>query len=155
MINHFNLSNNLIFRKGKIDSKILLILNFVGSFEKKKNILISGENSVLLDKILSSINILKSDILILNFGIFDDKWILNRDQNDKTSLDKLNILKEYINLIEPLFIINMSDSEIKLDSINQSYVTIDTYSPNTLIKSPHLKRDTWEKLKEFKAKLYE
>lgn len=160
-------TNTIIFN-GNINSKILIINDLPNSDNDVSGNVFDGENSILLENMMKSINLTKDDYCLLN-SFF---WRLPGDRSPiKEELEVCKpFIEKIISIMKPSLIIftgNYSLSTIFKNNTNlisvrgkildytncylQDNIKITAiYSPTFLIKNKIKKRDTWQDLLKIK-----
>ena len=161
---NFNFKSKLI--EGSINSKILFFFGKCNNIDKK---IIDGNAGELFDKMLSSINLDRSNISLASYI---PRGLENLD--DDEFLNKVQLVNyRLIEIVNPKFIIIMSNFCIKMllatdlssMSLRGKWFDFNTpndftpkkcrvlYEPEILINNEELKKDTWEDLKEIRKQL--
>ncbi len=164
-------ATNLVFFEGNPLAKIMLIGEAPGAQEDRQGTPFAGLNGVLLDKMLSSIDIKQNEILISNTVFWRPPG--NRSPTAQEIAICLPFIKRLIELVHPKILILLGGSAAKsLLEESQgvgrlrgrwfSYKTaalkgpIDTtvmFNPDSLLKTPNQKRLAWYDLLTIKKKL--
>ena len=164
-----NNSKNLIMGDGDINSNIMLIGEAPGAEEDNLGLTFQGDVGVLLNKMLSAINIKRNKVYStysINFRTPEDR------KPTAQEIKRYSIfLKEHISIINPKIIILMggtameavtglnnkiSNERGKWKEIilkNKTFPLMITFSPSYLIRFPDNKKYSWEDLKKIKQKL--
>ncbi len=132
---------------GDYNLKVLLIGNNLGEDEIKENTPYVGKNKILLEKMLSSINL-----------TFENVFSLNIHHSNQDNIDFFEIIIKYLEFIKPSYIINMSDKNIinlLEENSSKNFYLINIPDPDKLTNQPSLKRMAWENLKKLKLKMQE
>ncbi len=162
-------SKSFILGDGNIDSPIMIIGEAPGIEEEKYLKTFGGETGLLLEKMLSAINIQKENIYstyAINFRPPEDRKPTSQE------IKRYSVfLKEHISIIDPKIIIlfgstamesvipsneKISNERGKWKEIiikNKTYPLMITFNPSYLIRLPENKKFSWEDLKEIKKKI--
>ena len=164
-----NNSQNLLLGDGNINSPIMLIGEAPGVAEDQSGKTFQSSAGVLLEKMLSAINIKIENIYkcyAINFRPPDD-----RKPTSSEIKRYAFFLQEHISIIEPKIIILMGstamesltglNSKISIERgkwkevivKNTSYKVIITFNPSYLLRTPENKKYSWEDLKKIKQKI--
>ena len=158
-------ATQLVFSEGNINSKIMIIGDTPGSDEDRTGKPFSGKSGILLENILSSINLSKINDCYLSNLIF---W--RPPGNRPPNKDEINIClpltKEHISIIKPELlvllggitgkaILNIKDSVTKnrgkdlfYHYDNKQIPCKILFHPGFLLDNPIEKKNTWSDLKE-------
>ena len=164
-----NNSKNLIMGDGDINSNIMLIGEAPGAEEDDLGLTFQGDVGVLLNKMLSAINIKRNKVYStysINFRTPEDR------KPTAQEIKRYSIfLKEHISIINPKIIILMggtameavtglnnkiSNERGKWKEIilkNKTLSLIITFNPSYLIRFPENKKYSWEDLKKIRKKI--
>ena len=164
-----NNSKNLIMGDGDINSNIMLIGEAPGAEEDNLGLTFQGDVGVLLNKMLSAINIKRNKVYStysINFRTPEDR------KPTAQEIKRYSIfLKEHISIINPKIIILMggtameavtglnnkiSNERGKWKEIilkNKTLSLIITFNPSYLIRFPENKKYSWEDLKKIRKKI--
>ena len=164
-----NNSENLILGEGNINSSMMIIGEAPGLEEEKANKTFQGESGLLLEKMLSAIEIKKENIYstyAINFRPPEDRKPTSQE------IKRYSVfLKEHISIIDPKIVILFGSTA--MESItssnerisyergkwkeiilkNKTYELITTFNPSYLIRFPENKKFSWEDLKKIKKKI--
>ena len=162
-------SKKLIMGDGNINSDIMMIGESPGSLETNSGLTFQGDVGILLNKMLSAIDIKREKIYLaysINFRPPDDRKPTSQEINRYSKF-----LKEHISIIDPKILIllgttsmlsltglnsNISSERGQWKEIilkNKSYPFIITFSPSYLIRYPINKKYSWSDLKKIKQKI--
>ena len=161
---------NTVFSDGNSSSKIMLIGEAPGAEEDKIGKPFVGLAGKLLDKMLFSINLNRSDVYITN--IIPWRPPNNRTPDYEEILHCLPFAQKHIEIIQPKIIILLGGTAAKAIlatthgimklrgewynynnlNIKKPIITRAIYHPAFLLRSPNHKRETWEDLIEIKKK---
>ena len=162
---------NTVFSDGNSSSKIMLIGEAPGAEEDKIGKPFVGLAGKLLDKMLFSINLNRSDVYITN--IIPWRPPNNRTPDYEEILHCLPFAQKHIEIIQPKIIILLGGTAAKAIlatthgimklrgewynynnlNIKKPIITRAIYHPAFLLRSPNHKRETWEDLIEIKKKI--
>jgi uracil-DNA glycosylase len=164
-----NNSKNLVMGDGDINSNIMLIGEAPGAEEDDLGLTFQGDVGVLLNKMLSAINIKRNKVYStysINFRTPEDR------KPTAQEIKRYSIfLKEHISIINPKIIILMggtameavtglnnkiSNERGKWKEIilkNKTLSLIITFNPSYLIRFPENKKYSWEDLKKIRKKI--
>jgi len=162
-------SKKLIMGDGNINSDIMMIGESPGSLETNSGLTFQGDVGILLNKMLSAIDIKREKIYLaysINFRPPDDRKPTSQEINRYSAF-----LKEHISIIDPKILVllgttsmrsvtglnsNISSERGQWKEIilkNKSYPFIVTFSPSYLIRYPNNKKYSWSDLKKIKQKI--
>jgi uracil-DNA glycosylase family 4 len=162
-------SKNIIFGNGDINSPLMLIGEAPGIEEEKSGHSFQGDIGLLLEKMLSAINIKIRKVYstyTINFRPPEDRKPTTQE------IKRYSIfLKEHISIINPKIVVLMGSTAMEaitgLNSRisherggwkeiilkNRTYPIMITFSPSYLIRFPENKKYSWEDLKKIKQKI--
>ena len=158
-------AKNIVFGEGEVGSKLMLIGEAPGVEEDNSGKPFIGAAGKLLDKMLDSINIIRSETYITNII----PW--RPPGNRKPSLDEIEAFKPFIHkhieLVNPLIIIlvggtaasTILENDIGITKLRgkwHKFKNIDVmpmYHPAYLLRQPSQKKQTWEDLLNIKKKI--
>lgn len=157
--------NHLVFGGGNKNAKLMFIGEGPGAQEDATGIPFVGKSGQLLDKILNSVNINRTDVYIAN--IIKCHPPNNRDPQENEKKACLHYLRNQVYLIQPKIIvclgrvaaqviINPNFKITKEHGIwfeRKGYYLMGTYHPSALLRDPSKKRDSWEDFKKIREKL--
>lgn len=162
-----DIATNLVFSDGNPDSEIMLIGEAPGADEDKIGKPFVGQAGILLDKMLSLIDLdRKKNLYITNILFWRPPG--NRTPSTKEVSTCLSITREHINLIKPRLLIllggiasksllNTSDGITKLrckrhlyedEKNNPRILTKTVFHPAYLLRNPIEKKRMWEDLQD-------
>tara|TARA_Y100000994_G_C15674289_1_gene435079 strand:- start:799 stop:1374 length:576 start_codon:yes stop_codon:yes gene_type:complete len=149
------IKNNLVLGMGNPNANIVFIGENFMNKENLNRLLFVGKRGELLDKILSSINLLRKDIYILN--ILKNKFIDNNLSNQKNDNCELWMSKKIKNIRPKIIVALGKINTIKIlrtkEGLNSmrnfffNYNDIDllvTYHPDELLRNVDLKKYAWK-----------
>ena len=164
-------SKDLILGDGNHDSPIMIIGEAPGLEEEKNNKTFQGEPGLLLEKMLSAINLKKENIYssyAINFRPPEDRKPTSQE------IKRYSIfLKQHISIIDPKIVIllgstameSVISSNKKISNErgiwkeiilkNKTYPIMITFNPSYLIRFPENKKFSWEDLKEIRKKIFD
>jgi len=158
-------AKNIVFGAGKIRSKLMLIGEAPGEEEDNSGEPFVGAAGKLLDKMLNSIDIIRSETYITNII----PW--RPPGNRKPSLDEIEAFKpfihKHIDLVNPMIIIliggtaasTILENDLGITKLRgkwHEYKGIDVmpiYHPAYLLRQPSQKKQAWEDLLKIKKKI--
>ncbi|MDC1315844.1 hypothetical protein N8251_00495 [Alphaproteobacteria bacterium] len=160
-------NNNITLVEGNRDSKILFLYGFCNKSDSK---IIDGEEGILFDKMLSAVNMLRSDISLISYIPRELEYL-----KDNKEFNIFNQLMNYrlIELLNPKYLILLGNYSIKMllasdlssMSLRGKWFDFNTpndtvpkktrvlYEPKILMNNPDLKKDAWQDLKDIKAQI--
>ena len=169
-------ASNLVFADGNPNSQVMIIGEGPGANEDKEGFPFVGRAGQLLDKMLNSINLDRSNVYITNVVNFRPPE--NRKPTEKEVERYLPFLKKHIEIIEPKIILLLGSTamnailpgdeviskvrgkwrEIKINNFKISLIV--SFHPAYLLRQPDQKKFSWidlkmirDKLKKFKTKI--
>ena len=151
------IENDYILTNGVTSSKILIISDNADDEAIQEGVPFTGNSLILLRNMFKAINVFLEDISIISINLkntVDNKKLLL----DENLLDFELVASRYIEIIKPLYIINMTLSKkINLYSKNlkKEPLLINIANPLRIINDKSLKRSVWEKLKLLREKIDE
>ena len=162
-------SKDLVMGDGNLDSPLMVIGGAPGYEEIKSGLTFQGEVGVLLNKMLSAINIKIKNIYktyAVNFRPPED-----RKPNSQEIKRYSVFLKEHISIINPKILILLGSTAMEAIASSSTKVSEErgewkeiimknntisymiTFSPSYLIRFPDNKKYSWEDLKKIKQKI--
>ncbi len=174
LIDNCDLKNNakkMVFNDGNINSQLMIVGEGPGEKEDEIGKPFAGDTGNLLDKMLSAINLNRTNVYITN--------VINyRPPHDrKPSTAEINhyskYLREHILIINPKILIIMGSTamealvgnNIKISKDrgkwkeiiikNKTFTSIVTFHPAYLLRQPDQKKYSWSDLKEIRKKIDE
>ncbi len=162
-------SKDLVMGDGNLDSPLMVIGGAPGYEEIKSGLTFQGEVGVLLNKMLSAINIKIKNIYktyVVNFRPPED-----RKPNSQEIKRYSVFLKEHISIINPKILILLGSTAMEAIASSSTKVSEErgewkeiimknntisymiTFSPSYLIRFPDNKKYSWEDLKKIKQKI--
>jgi uracil-DNA glycosylase family 4 len=164
-------ATNLVFFEGNPLAKVMLIGEAPGAQEDRRGTPFAGPNGALLDKMLSSIGVKRSETLISNTVFWRPPG--NRSPTEQETAVCLPFIKRLIELVHPRILIILGGPASKLLLGESQGVgrlrgrwfdykalalknPIDTtvmFHPDSLLKTPSQKRAAWHDLLIIKEKL--
>ncbi len=160
-------NNNITLVEGNRDSKILFLYGFCNKSDSK---IIDGEEGMLFDKMLSAVNMSRSDISLISYIPRELEYL-----KDNKEFNIFNQLMNYklIELLNPKYLILLGNFSIKMllasdlssMSLRGKWFDFNTpndtvpkktrvlYEPKILMNNPDLKKDAWQDLKDIKAQI--
>tara|TARA_B100001540_G_scaffold300275_1_gene305587 strand:- start:341 stop:1045 length:705 start_codon:yes stop_codon:yes gene_type:complete len=162
-------ASKLVFGDGDNQSKIMIIGEGPGHKEDDIGKPFVGDAGMLLNKMLSAINIHREKIYITN--VVNYRPPNNRKPESAEIIRYANFLRKHISIIDPKILILMGStameslfgSNIKISkergvwkSIiinNKTYLCMITFHPAYLLRQPDQKKYSWIDLKEIRKKI--
>ncbi len=164
-------AKNLVVYDGNLNAKVMLIGEAPGRDEDQQGIPFVGRAGQLLNKMLLAINLQREDVYITN--VVNWRPPDNRTPNDEEILEFLPYLQRQIDIIKPKFIFLLGGiaakailstplalgklrgkwHEYKSLNLDESILTIASYHPAFLLRSPQYKKHSWEDLQMLQEKL--
>ena len=162
-------SKNLIMGSGNINSSIMFIGETPGQIEDSSGLIFQGDVGILLDKMLSAINIVRKNVYLtysINFRPPNDRKPTSQE------IKRYSIfLKEHISIINPKIIVlfgstameaitgfdgKISNERGKWKEIilkNKTFPFLISFNPSYLIRFPENKKYSWDDLKKLRKKI--
>jgi DNA polymerase len=164
-------AKNLVVYDGNLNAKVMLIGEAPGRDEDQQGIPFVGRAGQLLNKMLLAINLQREDVYITN--VVNWRPPDNRTPNDEEILEFLPFLQRQIDIIKPKFIFLLGGvaakailstplalgklrgkwHEYKSLNLDETILTIASYHPAFLLRSPQYKKHSWEDLQMLQEKL--
>ena len=162
-------ANKLVFNDGNDLSKIMIVGEGPGQKEDEIGKPFVGDAGMLLNKMLSAININRENIYITNVVNFRPPN--NRKPEAAEITRYANFLRKHISIIDPKILILMGStameslfgSKIKISKErgvwkniiinNKTYLCMITFHPAYLLRQPDQKKFSWADLKEIRKKI--
>ena len=164
-------ATKLVVYDGNLNAKVMLIGEAPGRDEDQQGIPFVGRAGQLLNKMLLAINLKREDVYITN--VVNWRPPDNRTPNDNEILEYLPFLQRQIDIIKPKFIFLLGGvaakailstplalgklrgkwHEYKSLNLEQGILTIASYHPAFLLRSPQYKKHSWEDLQMLQEKL--
>ena len=164
-------SKNLVVYDGNLNSKVMLIGEAPGRDEDEQGIPFVGRAGQLLNKMLLAIKLQREDVYITN--VVNWRPPDNRTPTDDEILEYLPFLQRQIDIVQPKFIFLLGGvaakailstplalgklrgnwHEYKSLNLEESILTIASYHPAFLLRSPQYKKHSWEDLQMLEEKL--
>ena len=162
-------SNNIVFADGNQNSNIMLVGEAPGLREDETSKPFVGDAGILLNKMLSAIDIKREDVYITN--VVNYRPLNNKKPSTIDILRYSEFLKEHIMIINPKILVLMGSTamealigpkmkitkergiwkEIKIS--DKIFNTIITFHPAFLLRQPEQKKYSWIDLKKIKEKI--
>ena len=164
-------ANKLVFSDGNDLSKVMIVGEGPGQKEDEIGKPFVGDAGMLLNKMLSAININRENIYITNVVNFRPPN--NRKPETAEITRYANFLRKHISIIDPKILILMGStameslfgSKIKISKErgvwkniiinNKTYLCMITFHPAYLLRQPDQKKFSWTDLKEIRKKIDE
>ena len=164
-------AKNLVVYDGNLNSKVMLIGEAPGRDEDEQGIPFVGRAGQLLNKMLLAIKLQREDVYITN--VVNWRPPDNRTPTDDEILEYLPFLQRQIDIVQPKFIFLLGGvaakailstplalgklrgkwHEYKSLNLEESILTIASYHPAFLLRSPQYKKQSWEDLQMLQEKL--
>tara|TARA_E500000331_G_scaffold67337_1_gene62018 strand:- start:244 stop:954 length:711 start_codon:yes stop_codon:yes gene_type:complete len=164
-------AKNLVVYDGNLNSKVMLIGEAPGRDEDEQGIPFVGRAGQLLNKMLLAIKLQREDVYITN--VVNWRPPDNRTPTDDEILEYLPFLQRQIDIVKPKFIFLLGGvaakailstplalgklrgkwHEYKSLNLEESILTIASYHPAFLLRSPQYKKQSWEDLQMLQEKL--
>ncbi len=162
-------ARKLVFGDGDNQSKIMIIGEGPGHKEDDMGKPFVGDAGMLLNKMLSAINIRREKIYITN--VVNYRPPNNRKPESAEIIRYANFLRKHISIIDPKILILMGStameslfgSNVKISKErgvwkniiinNKTYLCMITFHPAYLLRQPDQKKYSWIDLKEIRKKI--
>ena len=164
-------AKNLVVYDGNLNAKVMLIGEAPGRDEDEQGIPFVGRAGQLLNKMLLAIKLRREDVYITN--VVNWRPPDNRTPTDDEILEYLPFLQRQIDIVKPKFIFLLGGiaakailstplalgklrgkwHEYKSLNLEESILTIASYHPAFLLRSPQYKKHSWEDLQMLQEKL--
>ena len=162
-------ANELVFSDGSNLSKIMIVGEGPGQKEDEIGKPFVGDAGMLLNKMLSAININREKIYITN--VVNYRPLNNRKPEPAEITRYANFLRKHISIIDPKILILMGStameslfgSKIKISKErgiwkniiinNKTYLCMITFHPAYLLRQADQKKYSWIDLKEIRKKI--
>ena len=164
-------AKNLVVYDGNLNAKVMLIGEAPGRDEDEQGIPFVGRAGQLLNKMLLAIKLRREDVYITN--VVNWRPPDNRTPTDDEILEYLPFLQRQIDIVQPKFIFLLGGvaakailstplalgklrgkwHEYKSLNLEESILTIASYHPAFLLRSPQYKKHSWEDLQMLQEKL--
>ena len=164
-------AKNLVVYHGNLNAKVMFIGEAPGRDEDEQGIPFVGRAGQLLNKMLLAIKLRREDVYITN--VVNWRPPDNRTPTDDEILEYLPFLQRQIDIVKPKFIFLLGGiaakailstplalgklrgkwHEYKSLNLEESILTIASYHPAFLLRSPQYKKQSWEDLQMLQEKL--
>ena len=164
-------AKNLVVYHGNLNAKVMFIGEAPGRDEDEQGIPFVGRAGQLLNKMLLAIKLQREDVYITN--VVNWRPPDNRTPTDDEILEYLPFLQRQIDIVKPKFIFLLGGiaakailstplalgklrgkwHEYKSLNLEESILTIASYHPAFLLRSPQYKKQSWEDLQMLQEKL--
>ena len=164
-------AKKLVVYDGNLNAKVMLIGEAPGRDEDDQGIPFVGRAGQLLNKMLLAIKLQREDVYITN--VVNWRPPDNRTPTDDEILEYLPFLQRQIDIVQPKFIFLLGGvaakailstplalgklrgnwHEYKSLNLEESILTIASYHPAFLLRSPQYKKHSWEDLQMLQEKL--
>ena len=164
-------ATNLVFFEGNPLADIMLIGEAPGAQEDRQGVPFAGPRGTLLDKMLLSIGVKRSETMLSNTVFWRPPG--NRSPTEQETAICLPFIKRLIELVHPKILIILGGPASKLllaegrgigrlrgrwfnykaEALKNSIDTIVMFHPDSLLKTPSQKHAAWQDLLAIKEKL--
>ena len=164
-------AQKLVVYDGNLDAKVMFIGEAPGKDEDSQGLPFVGRAGQLLNKMLSAINLKREDVYITN--VVNWRPPENRTPTDNEILEFLPFLQQQIDVVNPDFMFLLggvackailstplslgklrgSWHEYKSLKLDKTILTLASYHPAFLLRSPQYKKASWEDLKMLQKKI--
>lgn len=164
-------AKKLVVYDGTLNTKVMFIGEAPGRDEDEQGIPFVGKAGKLLNNMLAAIKLNREDVFITN--VINWRPPNNRTPTDEEILEFLPFLQQQIDIVEPEYIFLLGGvatkavlstplplsqlrgkwHEYKSLKLNKTILTIASYHPAFLLRSPQYKKASWEDLKMLKTKI--
>jgi len=164
-------ATNLVFGDGNQSAKVMLVGEAPGADEDRQGVPFVGASGKLLDKMLASINLSRSDIFISNTVFWRPPG--NRTPNAGEIAVCQPFVERMVELIDPEILVTVGGpathsllaQQGSVSKLRGKWFTYETprmsrpiiataiYHPAYLLRSPAMKRPTWHDLIEIRKKI--
>ena len=166
-------AKKLVLFDGNIKSKLMIIGEAPGQEEDLQGIPFVGKAGLLLNKMLSAIQIHRKDVYVTN--VIPWRPPQNRTPTDQEILEFLPFLQRQIEIIKPKFLYLLGATaakailstplslgklrgnwhEYKSINLDKSIKVLVSYHPAFLLRSPNFKKEAWDDLQMLQKELNE
>ena len=167
------MAKNIVLSDGNVNSRVMIIGDYPDKVDDIEGLPFVGEAGLLLNKMLSAIQLERKDIYVTNAI----PWIIpkNRAPTEEEILEFLPFLQRQIEIIKPKFIFLLGSTAVKailstpisLEKLRgkwHKYKSINmktdvkvlvSYHPAFLLRSPNFKKGAWDDLQMLQEKINE
>ena len=164
-------ATKIVFAEGNIDSPIMIVGEGPGQKEDELGKPFVGDSGMLLNKMLTAININRKNVYVTNVVNFRPPNDRKPDSNEIKKYS--NFLKNHISIIDPKILVIMGSTamealfgtKIKISKErgdwkeliinNKTYLAMITFHPAYLLRQADQKKYSWVDLKKIKKKIDE
>ena len=164
-------ATKIVFAEGNIDSPIMIVGEGPGQKEDELGKPFVGDSGMLLNKMLTAININRKNVYVTNVVNFRPPNDRKPDSNEIKKYS--NFLKNHISIIDPKILVIMGSTamealfgtKIKISKQrgdwkeliinNKTYLAMITFHPAYLLRQADQKKYSWVDLKKIKKKVDE
>ena len=164
-------ATKIVFAEGNIDSPIMIVGEGPGQKEDELGKPFVGDSGMLLNKMLTAININRKNVYVTNVVNFRPPNDRKPDSNEIKKYS--NFLKNHISIIDPKILVIMGSTamealfgtKIKISKErgdwkeliinNKTYLAMITFHPAYLLRQADQKKYSWVDLKKIKKKVDE
>lgn len=166
-------ARNVVVYDGSLNAKVMFIGEAPGRDEDEQGLPFVGRAGQLLNKMIGAIKLKREDVYLTN--VVNWRPPDNRTPTDEEILEFLPFLQEQVDLVNPDFIFLLGAVAAKAIlstplslgklrgswhpyqslKLNKVILTIASYHPAFLLRSPQYKKASWEDLKMLQIKLHE
>ena len=166
-------AKNIVVYDGSLDARVMFIGEAPGRDEDAQGLPFVGKAGMLLNKMLSAINLKREEVYITN--VINWRPPENRTPTDEEILEFLPFLQRQIEIIKPKFIYLLGATaakailstplslgklrgqwhEYKSINLKSSINVLVSYHPAFLLRSPNYKKEAWIDLQILQKKLNE
>ncbi len=154
--------NHVIFGEGNLHAPIVLIGEAPGAVEDRVGRPFVGKSGQLLEKILHASGFSREEHVFLT-NIIRCRPPNNRPPTREEVDACISFLHRQIDLLDPSIIVTLGatalknylgDNSLKITKLRGKWLEFQgrqimpVYHPSALLRSPHLKKDTWEDFKQ-------
>ena len=164
-------ATKIVFAEGNIDSPIMIVGEGPGQKEDELGKPFVGDSGMLLNKMLTAININRKNVYVTNVVNFRPPNDRKPDSNEIKKYS--NFLKNHISIIDPKILVIMGSTAMEalfgtkikisiqrgdwkeLIINNKTYLAMITFHPAYLLRQADQKKYSWVDLKKIKKKVDE
>ena len=164
-------ATKIVFAEGNIDSPIMIVGEGPGQKEDELGKPFVGDSGMILNKMLTAININRKNVYVTNVVNFRPPNDRKPDSNEIKKYS--NFLKNHISIIDPKILVIMGSTamealfgtKIKISKErgdwkeliinNKTYLAMITFHPAYLLRQADQKKYSWVDLKKIKKKVDE
>tara|TARA_Y100000996_G_scaffold365423_1_gene310173 strand:- start:187 stop:900 length:714 start_codon:yes stop_codon:yes gene_type:complete len=166
-------AKKLVLYDGSLNSKLMIVGEGPGQEEDEQGIPFVGKAGLLLNRMLSAIQLNRKDVYITN--VVPWRPPQNRAPTDQEILEFLPFLQKQIEIIKPKFIYLLGATaakailastmsvaklrgkwhEYKSINMDETIKVLISYHPAFLLRSPNYKKQAWDDLQMLQKKINE